>query len=802
MGTTLPVLMFYGVGGVGKSWLLRKLKAELAEDRPFLPTALLDSDPLSGGTAYHTDSSKALAHIRQQFKDVLCPRFDLAYAWLRYKEGITEEPLLKGSGPAADAFEVVKSVGGALAGVPGVGHGLKKIGDAIKKHVFKKSRLEKWLAETTGQEDFLKLRSADPQQLYPELADRFLRDLAENLQPQDRYACRAVIFIDTFEALSRGVQGRAQLHERQSWVRDLHAADSPVLLVLAGRDQLPWDELEAAYADPKYLKQTLVGLSEPDSREFLGKEGVADPAVQKAVLRVSEDTRSGPQGAERGYHPLCLYLCAKTIVNDVAAGRAVDPSLFNMKPGDLGELAQRFLKSLPDPAQEVWVRRLALAPRFDESAARTAFSATPGAPQDAAWHVLRGYSFLQETDEDGWWTLHAKMRHALATGAEVETYHRDWQEYWHERAKSDVDASAALAWYHGWRLNPSDGLREWNALAESLRKARRMADHQEVLDWWEPTGLLRAGAKSADDAGVLNDIGIEYTKISLGNRSAHLQRAIACYEAALRVHTEAEFPQDWAMTQNNLGTAHQNLPTGDRGENVRRAIACYESALRVYTEAEFPQDWATTQNNLGNAYCNLPTGDRDENLRNAIACYELALRVRTEAEFPQQWAMTQNNLGNAYSDLPTGDRGENLRRAIACYELALRVRTEAEFPQQWAMTQNNLGTAYWNLPTGDRGENLRNAIACYELALRVYTEADFPQDWAMTQFNRGLALVALAETAATPSHLQTALEAFQFTERGYKAVGVESLVLRSRKQIERVQGMLQATASDRTGAET
>jgi len=40
----------------------------------------------------------------------------------------------------------------------------------------------------------------------------------------------------------------------------------------------------------------------------------------------------------------------------------------------------------------------------------------------------------------------------------------------------------------------------------------------------------------------------------------------------------------WAATQNSVGNAYVNLPTGDRGENVAKAIACYEAALRVYTE--------------------------------------------------------------------------------------------------------------------------------------------------------------------------------------------------------------------------
>src|SRR5438105_10801216 len=82
----------------------------------------------------------------------------------------------------------------------------------------------------------------------------------------------------------------------------------------------------------------------------------------------------------------------------------------------------------------------------------------------------------------------------------------------------------------------------------------------------------------------------------------------------------------WAQTQNNLGIAYWNLPTGDRAANLTQAIACYEAALRVRTERDFPVDWAQTQNNLGLAYRNLPTGDRAANLTQAIAYYEAAVR--------------------------------------------------------------------------------------------------------------------------------------------------------------------------------
>jgi len=128
------------------------------------------------------------------------------------------------------------------------------------------------------------------------------------------------------------------------------------------------------------------------------------------------------------------------------------------------------------------------------------------------------------------------------------------------------------------------------------------------------------------------------------------------------------------MTQFNLGLAYAALPTGDRGGNLAHAIACYEAALRVRTEADFPQQWATTQNNLGNAYANLPTGDRGGNLARAIACHEAALRVYTEADFPQDWAATQFNLGLAFWKV--GTLGEASRAFAAAARGFRRVGLE------------------------------------------------------------------------------------------------------------------------------
>jgi hypothetical protein len=64
------------------------------------------------------------------------------------------------------------------------------------------------------------------------------------------------------------------------------------------------------------------------------------------------------------------------------------------------------------------------------------------------------------------------------------------------------------------------------------------------------------------------------------------------------VYTEQDFPLEWAGTQYNLGLAWFDLPTDDRGSNLHQAIACYEAALRVYTEQNFPQKYEEVRASL------------------------------------------------------------------------------------------------------------------------------------------------------------------------------------------------------------
>ena len=257
-----------------------------------------------------------------------------------------------------------------------------------------------------------------------------------------------------------------------------------------------------------------------------------------------------------------------------------------------------------------------------------------------------------------------------------------------------------------------------------------------------------------------NNLGAAYANLPVGDRAANLQKAVACYERALRVDTPEAAPFEYAATQNKLGSVYVQLPVGDRAANLQKAIACFEQALRVYTPEADPRHYAMTHNNLGVAYAELPVGDRAANLQTAIACYEQALRFHTPEAAPFEYAATQNNLGEAYRELPVGDRAANLQRAIACYEQALRFRTPEAVPFDSARTQGNLGAAYAELPVGDRAANLQQAIACYEQALRFYTPEDVPLDYATAQNNLGNAYADLP-VGNRAANLQKAIACYE-----------------------------------------
>jgi tetratricopeptide (TPR) repeat protein len=766
----LPVVMFFGVGGTGKTWLLKRMRDSLAESWS-IPCAYVDFDRRSGGPSYVNDFSELLAEVWRQL-NVACPRFETAYAWMRFKQGALDRPLIRGAGKISSAWELVKEVAGAglqsVSAMSLIAWFTHKSGEFAARKLAE-TPLGMYLLSKVGWEDYVYLSRLTAQEIYLTLSQRLGEDLEGHLPARTGKSCRGVLFLDTFEDLAVGEQNDARRQILEEPVRRLYEDLPSVLLVVFGRDRLTWDEIDPEWGTEENLVHILLGgLTRHDAALFLTRCGITPGPLHEALLSVSID----PTAREgKVYYPFVLGLCAETVVAERSRGLEPSPDTFDMEPGDYAKLAQRFMKSLHDEHPEGWIVRLAQTPRFDETAARAAFSAKQDVHQDKAWESLPDYSFVEQDAKPGWVRIQSVMSNVLnrRLAGEEERFavvHAEWSDHWRARSKHETDEFAGLAWYHEYVLDPRRAVDVWLKRAREAREARAMGAHLALIGWWDPVDLERRGPRSRVEAIALNELATELGCATLGNRAANLRRAIAAVEAALKVCTVAEFPAGWAGMQNNLGNAYSNLPTGDRGANLRRSIECYEAALCVYAKVDLPVDRAMTQNNLGGSYSQLPTGDRGENLQRAIEYYRAALQVYTEADFPADWAMIQNNLGGVYSELPTGNRGENLGRAIDCFNAALRVCTEADSPADWAWTQSNLGTAYCRLPTGDRGDNLRRAIERCEAALRVRTESNFPVDWAGTLNNLGNAYANLT-TGDRGENLRRAIDCFKLVLRVY-----------------------------------
>jgi hypothetical protein len=277
----------------------------------------------------------------------------------------------------------------------------------------KGTALEQFLATHPANELLLSLRRFTTQEIDQNLSEYLADDLRESLKPSFRTAVRVALFFDTFEALGAGLPNMEHQLAREQWVQDLAGNFDFALTVIAGQNRLTWDDADPRWNDPEHLQQHMVGgLSDHDARIFLERCAIENSALQDAILFTAHDAD------DNGKHCFSLALCADIVLTERRAmGHDPAPESLRFRPQDWEALARRFLKSLDSEAERRWIARLAITPRFDEPAARAAFSKEHSAAQDAAWHTLLDYSFLQLTaGRSGWYISSTLTGESLVEG--------------------------------------------------------------------------------------------------------------------------------------------------------------------------------------------------------------------------------------------------------------------------------------------------------------------------------------------------------------------------------------------------
>ena len=426
------VLMWYGVGGQGKSALLREFARMLASRNEAAATATagverrlalakvdFDDERLkridsalyslrlqlaqSCGFAFHTFDAAFVSYYRKTR-----PGIDVAAEFpelfMGEKEGLTN---------LLDVLDDHLSVVTELASVALPGANL-----IYKWGMRLTGRLKTWWS-TRGNKVLAGIEQLTPEEILQKLPSYLGVDLCDGIAAKP--SIRPVIFLDTYEALWRERGQKDALTDRRTdaWVR-LLVQDAPgTLVVIAGRDKLRWSEIDPAWGEV-IDAHLLGGLSAEDADRFL-----------RAVPIVEDDIRAKIVGSSEG---LPFYLDLQVTQYEAIRERGEAPAAaqFGGTPSDI---LSRFLEHLNDTDQSV----LRLASYFNTITRPAMTHLADAFPQRAAnfsFDRMVARSAFTPVADDAY-TIHALMQEELQRREKDENedlfrkIHRHLFEYYH-----------------------------------------------------------------------------------------------------------------------------------------------------------------------------------------------------------------------------------------------------------------------------------------------------------------------------------------------------------------------------------
>ncbi|MEU6255674.1 hypothetical protein [Streptomyces sp. NPDC047043] len=371
----LNVMSFYGVGGIGKTELSRRLESWAVGDlqdpgdwtesvafEPPLSTVRLD---FHGSRVVHAADSVLRLRAAVAGRWRRFPAFDLGLAawWSLARPGTPLPDVAVGGfdirGQITDTLNDILSDAGARFGL---GPLTVRTGIRIVEAVREKRLRSLALRRCEELVQIVERAEKDPSDYVAATLAGLLSWDLENLSADKRPV--TVAFADAAEY----IQGDDRAQERL-FNRIVHLTPG-VLWVVTSRNRLDWDSPHLNQALPATGPGVWPGLrreAEEDPRQHL-VGNLSDTDVEQ-YLQAASGTGGNPHlppdvvGRIRaGAHGLPLYLSLSLSIARAASGSPLSADSFG---GPLPELANRVFANLPDREREL-ARAAALVPRFDQ----------------------------------------------------------------------------------------------------------------------------------------------------------------------------------------------------------------------------------------------------------------------------------------------------------------------------------------------------------------------------------------------------------------------------------------------------
>ena len=377
------VLTYYGIGGIGKSSLLKKIMEEMDERV---------EDPLY--VYFDFNLQQECRHVLDALKNKLAesckfefPLYELgAYIYAKKVGENPDAPEVKPLLKKSPAVEFLLNIAGEI---PVVGSATKIL-DLAEKGV---AAFRGYLQE--HRKELRQIEYMEPEELYDYLPTLFAEDLTHAMEKHD---APLVILLDTYERLVNEMSSTGEPLSKDVWLRgeDGLAQNVPgVLWVIAGREKLKWERFDSEWKEA--LEQHLLGsLSSQDSDRFLLEAGVADAALRSELYDLTMGT------------PVYLDLCVDQYRRLVERGTEPRAEMFGR---DTFDLIERFARYMDDAQKDIVYVLSCMGHWNDGEIAAIARQVIPGF-SITTYEKVKGLSFITQSD-DGDYNIHQTVGEVL-----------------------------------------------------------------------------------------------------------------------------------------------------------------------------------------------------------------------------------------------------------------------------------------------------------------------------------------------------------------------------------------------------
>jgi len=383
-GCDVHVLTYYGIGGIGKSTLLQKLRQELEEQVTKPIYALYNFENGS------QDSRRVLERLRTRLMEkakFVFPLLDLGlYVYSQKMGEPADSPEVKQFSSQSPVLSLALS---AMEFIPVLGCMPQILKIADESQAFFRTHLKKHNKELT------RMEYMEPEELYAHLPMLFALDMQHNLEKSTK---PVVIFLDTYEKLVNEMSQVGIPLKNDEWIRGENGIvqNIPgVLWVIAGREKLKWVQFDPDW-DTALEQHILGNLSITDSTGFLEKAGVGGAVLREQLYKLTQGT------------PVYLDLCVDQFMRIAQRGETPTIDMFG---GNIDDLIERFVRYMSD-AQKDTVYMLSClqtwTPELIDSIGSTIlpnFSIT-------SYTKTKEYSFISLAD-DGKYSMHQTVGEVL-----------------------------------------------------------------------------------------------------------------------------------------------------------------------------------------------------------------------------------------------------------------------------------------------------------------------------------------------------------------------------------------------------